>query len=1214
MPRLNNGDILRSADDEYRIINYLGEGLTARVYKAERITANSNGSDYPAGSLVALKVLQEGLPDDIQRNFRDEADLIARLSHAERSAGLTKSLIPGLVERATGSDVAQEFLAMEFVSGAPLDQRVREEGPLDEQMALGITAQVLTILELLHTQLYKTYTDFQLQNIWILPGESNIKVMDWNHVSRVANPLPHEWVDADLRRMGAYLYQILTGKGASQTGETGYSLAARAGEHWTKISIGTRNIVRRAIDPDESRRFPDTAAFKQAVAEQLRLWQANIDDVVDEAQGYMRPVTKAYAEGMPLGQADLEKAEAYVDMAMRLSPDDRLVRNWFETIQRVTQEVSGAWGSGRQLLKARQYREAVAIWRAEAASWGRPDLWRRVMIAQAAVELGEATYLPMAQALEDIVERMNREEWPDALDLFAALPSASLSSDALTSLRREIDAQLSYLNARTAYEDQRWADAARGFREIETALSAIAYADILRKTIGWDKLGELANESERLAQEEQRSDERTSELARDLTDNPEYGLSKIKVALQEQPKSPAIIGLLEKEAKGRSPAEAFDLLAVAQAYGVMPTDQETRIRRALAAARSRARIDEALDSKRWHELALLVVDDPDAWPSSASADVFTAFDNAASGANIKLTDEIAALLDVIDPQGVDGRRQKMKEQRERQQEATATWVTSLPSQVEALVRVGRYQEAKTLIIDAQPFVREDATINALLSAIEPRLDEYESIRTGLREVDNELAVGAIDPEGARSLIRGLKGRIETLPSSSSPGLSTHLMDKARSMESRIAIDEVRSGLENVDELITQHRYSEASAKLDRVEIALADVLNSHPQYSVLTTRLEEFRAQLNKEKNDDDGRTWLEANAKLLLGVSGLLLVLLVAGAIGLSLVVAKRGEQLTQTQSSLVTAEARYAESQSTINAPTALSLSESMTAQALDFLVAQSTINAYALATYVADSTRGADVNQGLQEALAATQMTPEPMMLVSRLLGGAPVSSTRGEGMPVFYDLPNALVVAPPPGGQFQIAPDQPLRITDGNGTVRDLLLSYGYGDDLTKDRMTVSVPSSAVSEDPQGSGGLLVDLTQISSRLWREPGYYHLNWEAVSDDGVRIEGATPIFFELAPPPRVHLESDRTFRSYPRWSKSYLLTRPTGDVVMEVLGKIDLEDEKAEDGAVPPVPDFLMVRLPGGTTVYWLPSWNAVEYSTPEWQALLDKLPVVEAPPEG
>lgn len=33
-----------------------------------------------------MKVLQEGLPDDIRRNFRDEADVIAKLSHEETKA------------------------------------------------------------------------------------------------------------------------------------------------------------------------------------------------------------------------------------------------------------------------------------------------------------------------------------------------------------------------------------------------------------------------------------------------------------------------------------------------------------------------------------------------------------------------------------------------------------------------------------------------------------------------------------------------------------------------------------------------------------------------------------------------------------------------------------------------------------------------------------------------------------------------------------------------------------------------------------------------------------------------------------------------------------------------------------------------------------------------------------------------------------------------
>lgn len=47
MPRLNKDHVLKSTNDQYRIIKYLGEGLTAIVYEAERLTANANGLNFP---------------------------------------------------------------------------------------------------------------------------------------------------------------------------------------------------------------------------------------------------------------------------------------------------------------------------------------------------------------------------------------------------------------------------------------------------------------------------------------------------------------------------------------------------------------------------------------------------------------------------------------------------------------------------------------------------------------------------------------------------------------------------------------------------------------------------------------------------------------------------------------------------------------------------------------------------------------------------------------------------------------------------------------------------------------------------------------------------------------------------------------------------------------------------------------------------------------
>lgn len=154
MPRLEEGFILHSKEDQYRIIRYLGEGLTAIVYEAERLSAVYNPA-YKVGCSVAVKVLMEGLPEDIQLNFRNEADIITTLSAEETAAGITPSLIPGLVERYTESGNGPQFLAMEFVKGAALDRRIREEGPFPEKLGLEIAGKVLTILDLLHSKLKK---------------------------------------------------------------------------------------------------------------------------------------------------------------------------------------------------------------------------------------------------------------------------------------------------------------------------------------------------------------------------------------------------------------------------------------------------------------------------------------------------------------------------------------------------------------------------------------------------------------------------------------------------------------------------------------------------------------------------------------------------------------------------------------------------------------------------------------------------------------------------------------------------------------------------------------------------------------------------------------------------------------------------------------------------------------------------------------------------
>jgi hypothetical protein len=656
------------------------------------------------------------------------------------------------------------------------------------------------------------------------------------------------------------------------------------------------------------------------------------------------------------------------------------------------------------------------------------------------------------------------------------------------------------------------------------------------------------------------------------------------------------------------------LLAVAQAFGVMPAEQEARLRGALAVARSKGKIDAALNGKQWAELASLTAADPGAWPASAGGQVQTAFNDAVAGTNTQLAREIAAVLDCIDPEGAGNRRLALDEQQKRQAAATAAWVEALPAQIQALLRAGAYPEARALIAQAQPFLQEDSTAEGFLNRAQQQLDEFEAIKSGLDEVRVQLNDNAIGLEEAERQIAPLKDRISRLVDALSPESTAYLIDEANALTSAIFLKGAALELNEVGRLIDQRRLNEASASLEHVKAGLLTIPEQQAGRAAAVAQFNAVSARLDNALKDGDRRPWLESNAKLLLAVLGALAVLLLGGLIATLLLASRNRDELAQVQLSLGTAEAEYAGSRSTVSALMTPSVADMMTAEAFNSLMVQATANADTLATYAAIVTQEVDANVELAEALATVQTTPEPLALSSQLLGPAPITSTVSAETPVFYEQPAALIMAAPPGWQFQIEPNQPLRIVNGNGTVWNLRLNYGQIiSDAVKSEVEAFVPSSAVSEDLQGSGGLRLDLTQIISGLWHEPGHYRLNWAGVADNGLRTDGASPLYFEIAAPPRVQLIASGGFRSRPAWDAQYLVPRPSGEVFMEVLGQIDLTDALTEQDIAPPTPDFLMVRLPGERTIYWLPSWNAVEYDTADWPALLAKLPPVTAPPE-
>jgi serine/threonine protein kinase len=151
-------------DDRFQVLEKLGEGGMGAIYKARQISVDR---------VVALKILlhdQRGDPISVER-FRHEAYLASRLKHPNaiviHDFGQT---VDGLL-----------YIAMEFLGGETLKQRLRRVGPLKIDGAVKIMTQTLRTIAEAH-RMGMVHRDLKPDNVFLTEMEGDrdfVKVLDF---------------------------------------------------------------------------------------------------------------------------------------------------------------------------------------------------------------------------------------------------------------------------------------------------------------------------------------------------------------------------------------------------------------------------------------------------------------------------------------------------------------------------------------------------------------------------------------------------------------------------------------------------------------------------------------------------------------------------------------------------------------------------------------------------------------------------------------------------------------------------------------------------------------------------------------------------------------------------------------------------------------------------------------------------------------------------
>ena len=143
----------------YRLIERIGEGGTATVYRAE----------HPERGTAAVKILRERMRNDqtaVQRFLR-EAGYGQRVQH------------PAVVKTYDfGETDGLHYLALEWASGEPLADYVNRCGRLDTELVAHIVSQLASGLSAAHAQGI-IHRDLKPENMMFDPETRDVKLLDF---------------------------------------------------------------------------------------------------------------------------------------------------------------------------------------------------------------------------------------------------------------------------------------------------------------------------------------------------------------------------------------------------------------------------------------------------------------------------------------------------------------------------------------------------------------------------------------------------------------------------------------------------------------------------------------------------------------------------------------------------------------------------------------------------------------------------------------------------------------------------------------------------------------------------------------------------------------------------------------------------------------------------------------------------------------------------
>ncbi len=295
----------REIGGRYRLDAPLGEGGMSTLWRAV---------DQQLDREVAVKILRPQYSTDpgFAARFRQEARAAASLSHPN---------IVSVYDYGTDPDGETQYIVMEVVNGQDLAAILRERGRLSTDDAVQVAIAVASALEAAHRRGI-VHRDVKPGNI-LITNEGDVKVTDFGiarAVSEASMTVTGTTLGSvhyfspeqargdevtgrsDVYALGIVLYEMLTGRRPFE-GDSAAGVALKrltddpprpmvAGQ---PLPPGLEAILRRALEREPARRFPDAGSF----AEALRSWRK---DPASAPAGLVGAAAPAAAPLPPAGE------------------------------------------------------------------------------------------------------------------------------------------------------------------------------------------------------------------------------------------------------------------------------------------------------------------------------------------------------------------------------------------------------------------------------------------------------------------------------------------------------------------------------------------------------------------------------------------------------------------------------------------------------------------------------------------------------------------------------------------------------------------------------------------------------------------------------------------------------------------------------------------------------------------------------------------------